>query len=100
MMGPAASPSPLVADQMPIARCRLPVSRNMSVMIDKVDGMISAAPTPMLARAAISIATEPEKAAHVEPPAKASRPARKVRFRPTRSARLPAASSSPAKTMM
>ena len=64
-------------------------------MIDNVDGIISAAPMPMLARAAISTLTEPEKAAHAEPPAKATRPARNVRLRPTRSARLPATSSSP-----
>jgi hypothetical protein len=35
----------------------------MSVMIDRVDGTISAPPMPMLARAAIRTPTEPEKAA-------------------------------------
>ena len=58
-------------------------------MIASVEGMISAAPMPMLARAAISIPTEPEKAAHVEQAANATKPARNVRLRPTRSARLP-----------
>ena len=83
-----------------MARWRSPVSRNMSVMIDRVEGIIRAAPMPMLARAAMSMPTEPENAAHAEPAAKAVRPARKVRLRPTRSARLPATSSRPANTMM
>ena len=97
-IGPRANPTPLVAAQKPIARCRSRASRNMSVMIDNVEGIISAAPMPMLARAVISTPTEPEKAAHAEPPANATRPARNVRLRPTRSARLPATRSSPAKT--
>ena len=67
-------------------------------MIASVEGMMSAAPTPMLARAAVSIPTDPENAAHVEQAANATRPARKVRLRPIRSARLPATSSRPAKT--
>ena len=71
----------------------------MFVMIDNVDGMISAPPMPMLARAAISMPTEPENAAQAEPAANTTRPARSVRFRPSRSAALPATSSSPAKTM-
>ena len=97
-MGPSAIPSPLVPAHMPIARWRSRCCLNMSVMIANVDGIISAAPTPMVARAAISMGTEPEKAAHAEAPAKAARPAMNVRFRPTRSARLPATSSSPANT--
>ena len=71
----------------------------MSVMIDRVEGIISAPPMPMLARAAISRSTEPENAAHAEPAANSTRPARNVRFLPIRSARLPALSSSPAYTM-
>ena len=71
----------------------------MFVMIDSVDGMISAPPMPMLARAAISMPTEPENAAQAEPAANAAKPARNVRFRPSRSAALPATSSSPANTM-
>ena len=54
---------------------------------------------PMLARAAISMPTEPEKAAQVDPAAKRTSPARNVRFLPTRSATLPATSKSPAKTI-
>ena len=59
-----------------------------------------APPMPMLARAAISMPTEPENAAQVEPAAKAARPARNMRLRPIRSARLPATRSRPAKTML
>ena len=54
-IGPSASPAPLVPDQNPSARWRSPASANMFVMIDSVEGMISAAPTPMPARAAISM---------------------------------------------
>ena len=53
----------------------------------------------MLARAAISTPTEPENAAQAEPAANAARPARNVRFRPSRSAALPVTSSSPANTI-
>ena len=99
MIGPSAIPTPLVPAQKPIARCRTAGSWNMSVMMASVDGMISAAPMPMLARAAISMPTEPENAAQVDPAANAASPARNVRFRPIRSARLPATSSSPANTI-
>ena len=53
----------------------------------------------LLARAAMSSPTEPENAAQVEPTAKAISPAMNVRFLPTRSATLPATSSSPANTI-
>ncbi len=45
--GPMAIPSPLVAARTPIALRRSPGSRNMSVMIDRVDGIIIAAPAPI-----------------------------------------------------
>ena len=45
-------------------------------MIESVAGIIMAPPMPMLARAAISMPTEPENAAQVEPAVKATRPAR------------------------
>ena len=69
-------------------------------MMDSVEGIISAPPMPMLARAAMRVLTSPEKAAQAEPAAKTARPARNVFLRPTRSARLPAASSKPANTRM
>ena len=67
-------------------------------MIDSVEGMISAAPTPMLARAAMSMPTEPENAAQVEPTANTTSPPRNVHLRPIRSARLPATSMNPPNT--
>ena len=99
MIGPSATPTPVVAAHRLIARCRSPGARYMSLMIDSDDGISSAPPIPMPARAAISTVTEPANAAQAEPTAKKARPAMNVRFRPTRSARLPAVSSSPAKTM-
>ena len=68
-------------------------------MIDKVAGIVNAAPTPMTARNAIRRLTEPENADPIDPPAKTERPMRKKRLRPNRSARLPPTSTSPAKTM-
>ena len=98
MIGPRATPAPVVAAQRPNARCRSRGSGYMLVMRASVEGMISAPPTPMLARAAISIPTDPEKAAQIEQPANATSPATKVHFRPKRSATLPDTSSRPAKT--
>ena len=69
-------------------------------MIANVDGMISAAPTPMLARAAMRTSTDPENAADADPAAKSNTPARNMRLRPHRSPRLPATSNKPAKTRM
>ena len=54
----------------------------MFVMIDKVEGIMSAPPMPMLARAAMSMPTDPENAAHAEPAAQAASPTEKVRLRP------------------
>lgn len=93
-----AIPSPLVAAHTPIALRRSPGSRNMSVMIDRVDGIIIAAPTPIPARAAMSIPVEPEYAAHADVPPNTARPVTNTRRRPNRSALLPATSISPAKT--
>ncbi len=98
MIGPRATPAPVVAAQRPNARCRSRGSVYMLVMSARVEGMISAPPTPMLARAAINIPTEPEKAAHVEQAAKLTSPAMNVHLRPKRSATLPDTRSRPAKT--
>ena len=100
MIGPRATPTPLVPAHRPIARWRSAGLANMLLMMDSVEGIISAPPTPMLARAAMRVPTSPEKAAQADPAAKTARPARNVFLRPIRSARLPAASSRPANTMM
>ena len=83
---------------MPSARWRSTARENVLVMIASVEGMISAAPMPIPALAAISIPTEPENAAKVEPTANSASPSMKVRLRPTLSARLPATSISPPNT--
>jgi hypothetical protein len=67
-------------------------------MIDRVAGIIIAAPTPMPARAAISMPTEPEYAAHADAAPNTARPPVKTRRRPKRSALLPDTSISPANT--
>ena len=54
MTGPSATATPATPDQRPIASARSRVSVNTLVRIDSVAGMISAAPMPMTARAAIS----------------------------------------------
>ena len=97
-IGPRAKPTPLVPAQIAIAFWRCAVSRNTSVMIESVEVIMSAAPMPMAARAAISIPTDPENAAQADPAAKASTPIRKVHLRPNLSARLPATSTKPPKT--
>ncbi len=97
-IGPSARPTPEVAAQMPKARCRSRLSGNMFPMMDSVDGLISAAPMPIEARAAISAPIEPARAAQVDPARKNTSPARNVRLRPNRSASEPATSSRPAKT--
>src|ERR1035441_2198453 len=63
-IGPSAMPTPIVPAHRLIARCRSPPSRKMSVMIDSVEGIISAAPMPMLARAASSTPTAPAQTTH------------------------------------
>jgi hypothetical protein len=98
MIGPSETPRPVVPAHRPMARCRSAGSRNTAVMMARVEGIIIAPPTPMLARAAISRPTEPENAAQAEPAANAARPARNTRLRPIRSARLPMTRSRPAKT--
>lgn len=97
-IGPAATPNPVVPDQMPIARARAPSSVNTLVSIDSVEGMIPAAPMPMQARVATRWSGVPANAEPAEPAAKMASPARKVHLRPSRSPVLPRTRSRPAKT--
>jgi hypothetical protein len=60
--------------------------------------MISAPPTPISARAAISRSAVPDQAATNEQTPKMAKPANNVSRRPKRSPRLPIVSSNPAKT--
>ncbi len=53
-MGPSATPTPVTAVQIPIAAARSRASVKTFTAIASVVGKISAAPTPMNARAAIN----------------------------------------------
>jgi len=66
--------------------------------MDKVAGMMQAAPNPMTARAAISWFTVAEKAEAADPAAKMTSPVQNTRLRPTRSPTLPITRRKPPKT--
>src|SRR5262245_4442590 len=72
-IGPIAMPRPDTPAQIPIARPRSSAGKTL-VRIDKVDGMISAPPTPIRARLAIRALDVPENAENVEPTPKMTRP--------------------------
>ncbi len=62
---------------------------NTAVRIDSVAGITNAAPTPITARAAISVAESPDTAAHADPAAKMTRPASRALRRPNLSPSAP-----------
>ncbi len=65
VIGPKATPSPVIAPHSPIALARSPRSVYRLEMIARVAGKISAAPTPITARTAISapgVSTRPPMA--------------------------------------
>jgi hypothetical protein len=97
-IGPAATPTPTIAAHSPIAFARFTGSGKMLVINDSVVGKMTAAPTPIAARAAISASAEFTCAATAEVTAKSARPALSQPRRPNRSDRLPADSISPAIT--
>jgi hypothetical protein len=99
-IGPSAIAAPAVAPQNPIARARSERSVKTFEISDSVAGKIIAAPSPMKQRATIS-----SFAVLIKPPIrlampKTPRPAKSIPFRPTRSLRLPEASSRAAKTRL
>jgi hypothetical protein len=99
-IGPSATAMPAVAPHRPMARARSVRSVNTLEISDRVAGKIIAAPTPMKQRATISW-----PAVVVSPPATVEtpntpRPASSIPLRPTRSLRLPAASSRAANTRL
>jgi hypothetical protein len=98
VIGPAATPTPTIAAHSPIAFARFTGSVKMLVINDRVVGKMTAAPTPMAARAAISASAELTCAATADVIAKRARPALSQPRRPKRSDRLPADSISPAMT--
>ena len=82
VIGPMATPSPATPAQAAMAWARSLGSVKRLVMIDRVAGITNAAPRPMKARVAISVALLPEKAASTEPRPKMAIPAKSERRRP------------------
>ncbi len=97
-MGPMPTPSADTPAQMPMALARSRGFVNTLVMIERVAGMMNAAPMPMSERVKISVVAESAIADMSEPSPKTARPIARKRYRPNRSPRLPAVSSRPAKT--
>ncbi len=98
MIGPAATATPLTALQIPIALARSPGSVKVLVRIASVAGKISAAPTPISARPAMSISALPASPANADVAPNTTRPTMSARLRPYRSPSPPAASSRPVNT--
>jgi hypothetical protein len=96
-VGPTATPMPDTAAQAAIALGRSCAGK-MLVRIDSVVGITPAAPSPMMARAAIRALELSANSATTEPAPNTMRPRMSARRRPKRSPRLPAASSRPANT--
>ncbi len=84
--------------QMAMARARSVGTVKTLVTMDRVAGMIRAAPMPMTQRVAISWLADPAVADSTEPKPKMSRPMDSAPRRPNRSPRLPAVRSKPANT--
>ncbi len=95
--GLPTSPSIDTEPQAAIALGRSSSSKTV-IRIDSVDGMISAPPTPIAIRTAISSPGVEQKTAPSEAAPNSSRPISITFRRPNRSPRLPEVSSSPAKT--
>ncbi len=98
VIGPRPSPNADTPAHTPIALPRSAGSVNTLVMIDNVDGMMNAPPTPINARVAISMSAEDDNADITDPAPNTARPNARNRYLPKRSPRLPAVRSSPANT--
>ena len=95
-MGPSAAPPENIAAQVAIAMRRSLSWLKMLRMSDSVDGMRVAPKMPSRARARMSISAEVENAASSEAAPKPTDPMMSSLRRPTRSPRLPMATSRPA----
>ena len=102
-MPPVIGPMPMpMADTPAHTPMALPRSSGLVktlVMIDNVDGMMNAPPTPISARVAMSVLAEPANADSSEPVPNTARPNVSALYRPNRSPRLPADNSRPANTI-
>lgn len=91
--GPNTAPIPSVADHRDSARARSRTSRKRCAIVDRVDGMMHAPPTPIRTRNTISAATSVAKVAGIEARPKTASPTMRSRCRPSRSATCPQVSS-------
>ena len=98
--GPIATPSPETPAQIAIARARSPASVNTFARIERVAGMMNAAPNPWMARVAINADGEWTSAQASEPPPNTTRPKMKHFLRPSRSPVFPAMSRKLANTIV
>ena len=92
-----AAPAPEMPAHTAIALARSRVGKTL-VRIESVDGMTNAAPTPMIARAAITWPEVSASAPNSEPSPNTTRPSWRAPLRPKRSPRAPAVKRRPAKT--
>ena len=92
---PRIDPDTAKPDQMPTARPRSS-DGNTAVMVDRVPGMIMAAPTPMTARATMRTEAELAAAPTIEPVPNTTVPTNSTLRRPTRSPSAPIGSTSAA----
>src|SRR5919201_1768451 len=98
MRTPAAAPKPPTAPHTPSAMLRSRPSVKVVERIDSAAGVITAAPRPWNARAEMSDASDHARPAKSEASEKTTRPARKIRLRPSRSAARPPSNRKPPKT--
>ena len=98
MSTPAAAPKPPTAPQTPKAMLRSLPSVKVVERIDSAAGVITAAPRPWNARAAISEASDQARPARSDEIVKTTMPIRKMRRRPSRSAARPPRSRNPPNT--
>ena len=96
MSGPMARAIAETPAQMPIAMPRW-CGGKVAEMIESVAGSISAAPTPCAVRAPISVSPEVARPQMSDESVKTTRPIRKTRLRPKKSASFPPVSMSTAK---
>jgi len=90
----AVAPMPPVAPHAPIALLRSAPSAKVLIRIDNAAGVIAAAPTPCIARAAINIAPESASPHASEASVNTPIPPSSTRLRPIRSAIRPPSNSS------
>ena len=95
--GPIAAAPEITAPHTPNAVARY-LPRNVAFTVERVEGMISAAPTACTARAAISGPEASDIAARMLPPMKITMPTRNSRLRPHRSESRPVESRSAARS--